>query len=102
MSTENNRNKRDKLTVGLLIGLLVPFFVFIIVYLSSGSDVNLQDYVITLWRINGLLPVLSISVLPNLFFFTLFNRLKYEFAMRGVMMATIAYALVMMVSKLLG
>ncbi|MFV0366241.1 MAG: hypothetical protein ACK5JS_07035 [Mangrovibacterium sp.] len=94
-------NKRDKLTLGLAIGLLLPLFILIMIFVASGTDVSLADYLKTMWRVNALSLMLSFSVLPNLIFFGIFNKLKYDLAMRGVMMATVIYALLMLLIKLI-
>ncbi|MFV0289940.1 MAG: hypothetical protein ACK5IJ_03460 [Mangrovibacterium sp.] len=93
-------NKRDKISLGLLIGMILPAFTFVLIYLSRGEDVGLSVYIITLWKIKALTLILTFSVLPNLLFFMLFNKLKYELAMRGVMMATVIYGLLMLLTKL--
>lgn len=94
-------DKRDKLSLGMLIGFSLPLFAFIMVYLASGSEVGLGDYAVALWKLNALMPILSICVLPNLLFFALFNKMRYALAMRGILVATISFALLMLANKLL-
>jgi hypothetical protein len=56
-------------------------------------------YLRNVWQMKIFLKILSLCVFPNLGFFFLFYRLKYDMAARGVIMATFMYAFFVMVGK---
>jgi hypothetical protein len=52
-----------------------------------------------MWRLQALIKIFSLCVFTNLAAFWGFLRLKYERAARGVLGATILYAIVVLISK---
>lgn len=95
----NRRNKLDKLGIGLLAGMLLPLFIFIVVYLVNDSSLTFSDYIKSLWKINILLKVGSLCIFANVAIFWGFLHLKYEKAARGVLAATLLYAFVVLISR---
>jgi hypothetical protein len=93
--------KFDSLALGTLIGFLTPiityFLVLKFIYPFEFADKSLQS----IW-LNMIAPkMISLGVIPNLGFFFLFiygNRLK---SARGVLMATIGYAILVFILKLI-
>ncbi|MBN2772948.1 MAG: hypothetical protein JXR31_01775 [Prolixibacteraceae bacterium] len=94
------QRKNDKLSWGFATGFLLPFFIFIIIYLIRYPEVPLFEYLSRLWDFNILIKILSLCVFPNLFIFLLYIRRKMDFAARGVLAATLIYALVVLASIL--
>ncbi|HKJ79231.1 MAG TPA: hypothetical protein VKA10_06835 [Prolixibacteraceae bacterium] len=95
----NKRNSLDKTEIGLLAGFAVPVLIFFAVYYFGESNVSLANYVKSLWHIQALIKLGSLCVFANLAVFMGFLQLKYEKAARGVLGATIVYALVVLISK---
>ncbi|WP_167619637.1 hypothetical protein [Maribellus sediminis] len=95
----NRGNKLDKLGIGLLAGMLLPLFIFVIVYLVNDSSLTFSDYIKSLWIIHVLLKVGSLCIFANLAIFWGFLHLKYEKAARGVLAATLLYAFVVLISR---
>jgi len=93
------KKNRNKLTYGFYPGLILPIVVFAVLYFFSKQEVTLTEYIQTLWRLGALLKILSLCVLPNLLLFLIFYRIKYDLAARGVIMATLVYAFLVMISK---
>jgi len=94
------KHKFDKTKFGFWPGLLGPLVVFLIVFLIEGKDEPLSEYLKSLWVFNVLIKLLTLCVLPNLLLFFFFIREKYDWAARGVLMATFIYAFVVLFSKL--
>jgi len=95
------RKKFDNLTLGLIVGIVVPlityFLVLRFVYPFQFADKSLHS----IWLHLMAPKMISIGAIPNLAFFFLFvytNRLKSG---RGVLMATIFYAIVVLIMKLI-
>ena len=95
------QNRFDRFLIGWLIGIISPIIVFLIVYEVKYSDMDLMIYIRNVWQMKIFLKILSLCVFPNLGFFFLFYRNKYDMAARGVIMATFMYAFFVMVGKLI-
>ncbi len=93
------RNTFDKTGMGFLAGFLLPLVVFLLVYVFGESDVPFSEYVGGLWRLQALIKLVSLCIFANLLIFTGFLKIKYEQAARGVLGATIVYALAVLISK---
>lgn len=95
------QKKNDKMGVGFIMGILLPFFIFIMIYLVRYPDVPLFEYLASLWQFQALLKILSLCVIPNLLVFLLYIRRKMDFAAKGVLAATFIYALIVLASKII-
>lgn len=95
------KNSIDQLYVGFLLGFLVPVIFFLIVYQLKYAEMEFVAYVRSIWQMKIFLKILSLCVFPNLGFFLLFYRRKYDMAARGVIMATFIYAFVILIAKLI-
>lgn len=89
----------DSTATGFLVGFLVPVVVFFAVFFFGEQDISLKNYVGNLWHLQALVKLGSLCVFANLLAFWGFIRLKYDQAARGVLGATIIYALVILISK---
>lgn len=99
--TVRKRNSIDRLAVGFAIGLFVPVIFFLIIYQIKYAEMELLSYIRSTWQMKIFLKILSLCVFPNLGFFLLFYRLKYDMAARGVILATFMYAFVVLIAKLI-
>lgn len=95
------QNRFDRMFYGWLIGTIVPLIVFLITFKVKYSEMDFEVYLKNLWQMKIFLKILSLCVVPNLAFFFLFLRLKYEMAARGVVMATFIYAFLVLIAKLI-
>ncbi|MFW5831081.1 MAG: hypothetical protein ACOCVA_02435 [Prolixibacteraceae bacterium] len=93
------RKKYDSFGVGLLAGFLVPVVVFFAVYFFSETTVSIANYIKSLWHLQALVKLGSLCVFANVAVFFGFLRIKHEQAARGVLGATIIYALFVLISK---
>ena len=85
--------------IGFLAGFLVPILVFFGVYWFGESDVSFENYMKNLWHLQALVKLGSLCVFANLLVFMGFIRLKYDQSARGVLGATILYALAVLISR---
>ncbi len=98
---QNRRKKFDKTAIGLLTGFALPIVVFFVVYLFGNNNISFFDYMKGLWNLQALVKLGSLCVFLNSAVFMGFIQLKYEKAARGVLGATIFYAILVMISRLL-
>jgi hypothetical protein len=99
--TLRKRNRYDRMLIGWLIGTIVPIVIFLITYQVKYSEMEFWVFMKSMWQMKIFLKLLSLCVFPNLGFFFLFYRNKYDMAARGVIMATFIYAFVVLFAKLI-
>lgn len=99
--TFRKRNRFDRILTGWLIGTIVPLIIFLITYQVKYSEFEFTVYLKNLWHMKIFLKILSLCVFPNLGFFLLFYRQKYDMAARGVILATFIYAILVLIAKLI-
>ncbi|MDP2335635.1 MAG: hypothetical protein Q8N05_04125 [Bacteroidota bacterium] len=99
--TLRKHKRYDRILIGWSVGIIVPLIIFLITYQVKYSGMDFINYLKSMWQMKILLKLLSLCVFPNLGFFFLFYRLKYDMAARGVIMATFMYAFLVLIAKLL-
>jgi hypothetical protein len=95
------RPRFDRLFTGFLIGAIVPLIVLLITYQVKFSAMPFAEWISNLWEMKILLKLMSLCVFPNLGFFMIFYRKKYDMAARGVIMATFLYAFAVLIAKVI-
>jgi hypothetical protein len=95
------RNRYDQIITGWIIGAILPILIFLITYKVKYSEMELQSFLRNMWQMKIFMKLLSLCVFPNLGFFFLFYRMKYDMAARGVIMATFMYAFAVLIGKLI-
>ncbi len=70
-------------------------------YWVKYSEMDFTIYLKNIWQMKIFLKLLSLCVLPNLGFFMIFYKLRYDMAARGVIMATFMYAIAVLIAKVL-
>jgi hypothetical protein len=97
---QNRRRKPLDLPVtGFLAGFLVPLIIFMAVWFFRENRISFDDYIISLSRLNALVKLGSLCVFANLLVFMGFIRMNYDRAARGVLGATIIYAVAILITK---
>ena len=91
--------KMDQMGVGLITGFIIPVIIFFLVYYFGDSSVSFSGYIKSLWQIQALVKLGSLCVFANVAAFWGFLQSKHEKAARGVLGATIVYALFILISK---
>ena len=95
------RNTADRLLVGWVIGIVVPLLFFLVFYQMKYSEMQFVVYLRNVWEMKIFLKIISLCVFPNLGFFFLFYRNKYDMAARGVILATFMYAFLVLIAKII-
>ena len=98
--TTNIRNKYNRTRVGFYSGLFTPLVLFLLIYLRKYPEMTFVDYIRNLWFIDLIAKIVSLCVFPNILIFLFFIRKKYDWAARGVLMATLLYALFVLAAQL--
>lgn len=84
---------RNKPLFGFLIGILLPLLGFVIMYIMWGNGLSFGRFLSVLKENNKSFgKVLTMSVLVNLIPFVYFNVKRRDYAMNGVVIATMLYA----------
>jgi hypothetical protein len=90
--------KRDTPILGFIIGLLLPLLGMFIVYAFWGHHQGLGSFLSSLTRQKGMAAkVLLLSVLPNMIPFAYTNIKRMDYAMRGIFIATMLYAVAIII-----
>lgn len=96
------RSKFDRLSLGFILGIIVPILTLILVYLARFETYTFPSFLRTLVALHALSALLSLTVIPNLLVFFIFIWTNHLYTARGVLGATIIAALIIMLIKYLG
>jgi len=92
----------NKQIIGLITGLLLPIiFGFLLFEGRYDGDLGFGEFLYSLFRLHSLGKLISISVLPNLLVFFLAIRTERLLAARGIVLATVLWAVATMVVRIL-
>jgi hypothetical protein len=89
-----NYLKFDKVSVGVLSGLLLPLLVGLIIFAFSAGNMTVRDYIMRIIYTKVITHSISICVFPNILIFLGFNWLDMLKATRGVLAITIVWAII--------
>ncbi len=99
MSSKRKKQPLDKAAIGFLVGFIVPLLVFLGVWFFGEKGISFSNYVANLWHLQALIKLGSLCVFANLLAFWGFIRMNYDRAARGLLGATIIYAMIILISK---
>lgn len=94
------KDKYDSTILGTIVGILAPVIAFMIYYLVRYRGMYFPAYIHYLYSGGTFLPILSLCVIPNLLIFFIFIWTKRDKSARGVLQATIAFAVFVGIMKL--
>ena len=94
--------KADKLWLGLALGIVLPFLVMFIVYLSTYAYLTVPDFLRKMAFQAIFFKLLSLCAIMNLGTFFFFYQTKNDKAARGVILATLIFAIIVMISQISG
>lgn len=100
----NTMLKKDKLLLGILLGLLTPFVGFILYYCLAFAPKGLSfSAFLDMLRGNRfLLPkIISMALLLNGVVFYLYTRTRRDVTAKGIFLVTMLYAIVILLLKLI-
>ncbi len=83
----------NKPIAGFLVGLLLPVLGMFLMYLWWGSHQGFFAFLASLTRLKGMASkVFTLSILINLVPFVYTINKRYDYALRGIFIATMLYA----------
>jgi hypothetical protein len=94
--------KADNTPLGLALGILAPVAGFFLYYLVRfyPHHLGFYQYLLLFRQNHQLIPaVMSISVLANAVIFFLYTQYKKDLTAKGILVATLLYALVVVLLK---
>jgi hypothetical protein len=91
----------DRMWIGISVGLLAPMLAFVIYFSVRDPGLHIADQLKRQSEANVLPYYVSLCAIVNLLLFFIFLRLNAERAARGVLGATILYALSVVFLKLI-
>ncbi|MBS1585332.1 MAG: hypothetical protein JSS82_07250 [Bacteroidetes bacterium] len=92
--------KRNVPVLGLVIGLLAPVVGFVIMYFIWGRANPFSAFCRQLMNDHDMASkVLSLALLINLIPFSLYTRKRLDYTARGVLVATVLYAVFILLIK---
>jgi hypothetical protein len=95
------RQKYNSWKTGFFPGIMIPAISFLGFYLIRYREVPFTEYVRFIYFRDVLSALLSLNILPNLILFFVFIRIDFIPAARGVLSATLFYAFLVLLFKLL-
>lgn len=90
----------NKFWFGFVIGLFAPIFVLICYYLLQYSYLKPDTFLFKIFLTNILSPLLSLCVLVNLCVFFIFIQTESFRPAKGIIGATLIYAVLIFILKL--
>ncbi|MGE5393459.1 MAG: hypothetical protein ACM3P1_01885 [Candidatus Saccharibacteria bacterium] len=98
---ERKSKRYDRILTGWLLGTIVPLIIFLAIYWIKFREYEFLVYISNLMHMKVFFKILSLCVFPNLAFFLIFYKSKYDMAARGVIMATFMYAFLVLVARMI-
>lgn len=94
--------KRDNLQLGLALGLILPFLVFLLIYALRFSAYSLGEFLEVLGQESRLMTFVSAwCLVGNIGLFTLYiNSERYQTA-KGVFIITVTYGVLFLLTKVI-
>ncbi len=89
----------DKLWLGLVLGIITPMIVMFIYYRINFYYIRVDTFLYEAFMKSIFLPLMSLCVVGNLAVFFIFLQTDRYYTSRGVVFATLLYAIVVFVLK---
>ena len=94
------KSKANNLKLGLILGIIVPILTMGAIYLFKFSEYNFQELIEMLASKRVFTKIISLCVIPNLALFFLFLNKNYFYTARGILLATVLFALFVFIAKI--
>jgi hypothetical protein len=95
-------SKYDSVLLGTSLGLAVPIIAFMSYYFIRYTGMNFSAFIRYLSGGGLFLPILSLCVVPNLLTFFIFIWTKRDKSAKGVLGATLVFAIYVCIMKMTG
>jgi len=93
--------KFDNLTTGIIAGILLPVITALFMFLFAKGDPSLKEWLRKIADADIVSKIITLSVIPNVFIFLLFNHFDMLQSSKGVLGITFAWAVLVFGEKLL-
>jgi len=93
------KSKIDSVKLGFILGIIAPAITMIIIYLVKFTEYNLKELIDLLVTKKVFTKIISLCVIPNLALFYIFLNKNYYRATRGIIAATIIFAIFVFITK---
>jgi hypothetical protein len=100
MNAPDKQSKFDKMLFGTIIGIVVPFISIVVFYYTSFTKVPFLFFLKHSNSLNILPKLVSIGALPNLGIFFLFMWRNHLRAAKGIILATLILAFLVIIMQL--
>ena len=87
--------------MGLAAGMLIPVITLLIFNQAAYDHLSIGEFIQFMIQRNKLSAMISLVILPDLLVFFIFIWLNYLYSARGVLAATIIFALLVVITKFL-
>ncbi len=94
-----SKYKYNKLFIGLILGLIIPIITLLIFTFIKSESVNVIHYLKFVMRMSLMSNVLSLCAIPNLAIFYFFINKEYYYSGRGVILATIIWGALVLITR---
>ena len=89
----------NKLLTGLVLGIVIPSICVMLFYLVRHPAKSFYEFLVLVTQMNVMSPILSLCALPNLGIFYLFLNKEWWYSARGVILATLLWAVLVFLVK---
>jgi hypothetical protein len=93
--------KYDNFLSGIIAGFIFPVIIGLIVFVFTAHGMSLIAYIERIKEAYIVTHAITLCVFPNVFVFLLFNRFDMLRAARGILAATIIWAIIVFMVKFL-
>lgn len=96
--------KRDSLRLGIVLGIIAPFFGFAIYYFVKFFPTYSFGEFLEFLKTNKSLitVVVSLSLLANAAVFTLYINIQKDYTAKGIFIVTVVYGIAALLFRLIG
>lgn len=92
---------RKQIFFGIILGLILPFILSVIYFLSINPGYGFADYFKSFFVTQIMAPILSVCLVGNLGLFFLLLKLEKESFARGVVFATLLVGVIIFILKVI-
>jgi hypothetical protein len=94
--------KRDSLQIGLLLGLVTPFLIFVLIYLFRFSEESFPEFVRLFFRSNQRITFFGVwCLVGNIALFTYYINTGRDGTAKGIFALSLLYGIGVLLLKLL-
>ena len=94
--------KKDKLQLGIVLGLIGPMIGLIFIYFVKFSSMTFGEFLEEFFGNNSLITSIgSLALLANVILFTIYVNTRRDLTAKGIFLVTLVYGIGILVLKML-